>query len=294
MSPLEGPAPAPSAAGAGAHAAAGPGRCWQPPGGPGLAPPGHGPDTGVRDGRAAGRARGRDQAPALAADDAAGRADRRRGGGGAAVARAGRRDHAAGRAADRPRLLDEHELAVRRAVHVGLGEQLLRRQQLRAGHGAAHGHPAVLEGLELPRLAAGVDLPAALQRGAAARPAPPRQPDPRRLRRRHGERHGEHQRPGGQPPTRAGTCPSRPNSPARSPAATTCSRSWWTRAACRCRRSASAAARPASTSSSPVASTGTSGCGCSPRCSWPTCSPSRPTCSAPSPGSTSSAPSTRP
>ena len=96
------------------------------------------------------------------------------------------------------------------------------------------------------------------------------------------------------PRTRAGTCPSRPNSPARSPAPTTCSRSWWTRAACRCRRSASAAARPAWTSSSPAASTGTCGCGCSPRCSWPTCSPGPPTYWGPSPASTSSAPSTRP
>ena len=47
-------------------------------------------------------------------------------------------------------------------------------------------------------LAAGVDLPAALQRGAPARPARAGQPDPRRLRRRYGQRVGRDQRPGGQ------------------------------------------------------------------------------------------------
>ncbi|HEY0999400.1 MAG TPA: glycoside hydrolase family 2 TIM barrel-domain containing protein, partial [Streptosporangiaceae bacterium] len=53
------------------------------------------------------------------------------------------------------------------------------------------------------------------------------------------------------------------------------------------------AVRPAWTSSSPAVSTGTCGCGCSPRCSWPTCSPGPPTYWGPSPASTSSAPSTK-
>ena len=94
-------------------------------------------------------------------------------------------------------------------------------------------------------LAAGVDLPAPLQRGAPARRAQSGQPDPRRLQRGHGQRVGGDQRPGGQHPS--GRLPALLGRThrARSPAATTCSRSSWTRAACRCRRSAWAAARPA-------------------------------------------------
>ena len=122
-------------------------------------------------------------------------------------------------------------------------------------------------------VAARLGLPPDLRRhGAAQRPCAGR------LRRRDGQRHGDHQRPDGdQSHGRLPAVLGRADRVCWSPA-TTCSRWWSTPAVSRSRRKVPGSTGLPSTSCSRAGSTVTSGCGCCRSSSCPTCSPGRSTC----------------